>query len=89
MSASVCEHTHTLPIAHTLECVMEGSKPHYLLRTQAYPHAQGALHVTQHSEIFKHRIQTREPCQIAPLDMKYSGAADACQSGIFQIKLSG
>lgn len=49
---------------------------HYLPRTQAYPHAQGALHVTEHSEIFKHRIQTKKPCQIALLDMKYCGVVD-------------
>lgn len=53
---------------------------HYLPRTQAYPHAQGALHVTEHSEIFKHRIQMKKPCQIAPLDMKYSGAVDGART---------
>lgn len=70
---NACLSAHTR--AHTLRAQM-----HYLPRTQAYPHAQGALHVTQHSEIFKHRIQTQKPCQIALLDMKYSGAVDGASA---------
>lgn len=53
---------------------------HYLPRTQAYPHVRGALHVTEHSEIFKHHIQTKKPHQIALLDMKYQRAADGARA---------
>lgn len=68
MPALVCTHT-------TLR-LRKQRAVHYLPRTQAYPHAQGALHVTEHSEIFKRRIQTKKPCQIAQLHMKYSRAVD-------------
>ncbi len=72
MPALVC--THTTPRLRRQRAV------HYLPRTQAYPHARGALHVTEHSEIFKHRIQTKKPCQIALLDMKYSRAVDGARA---------
>lgn len=32
----------------------------YLSRTQAHPRARGALHVTEHGEIFKHQIQMKK-----------------------------
>lgn len=72
MPALVCTHT-------TLRLRRQRAV-HYLPRTQAYPHAQGALHVTEHSEIFKRRIQTKKPCQIAQLDMKYSRAVDGARA---------
>lgn len=60
MHARTCTHPQT---------VLEGERAlHYLPGTQAYPHAQGALHVTEQSEIFKHRIQRKKPPrQIAAL----------------------
>lgn len=73
---NACLSVHT----HTTLHLRQQRAVHYLPRTQAYPHAQGALHVTEHSEIFKHRIQTKKPCQIALLDMKYSRVVDGARA---------
>lgn len=64
---SALTHAHTHMHAH--QTVLEGKRAlHYLPGTQAYPYAQGALHVTEQSEIFKHRIQRKKPPrQIAAL----------------------
>lgn len=45
---------------HARLCLRRQHALHYLRRAQVYPHAQGALHVTQHREIFKHRIQRKK-----------------------------
>lgn len=71
--------TPALACTHTTLRLRRQRAVHYLPRTQAYPHAQGALHVTEHSEIFKHRIQMKKPCQIALLHMKYSRAVDGAR----------
>ena len=92
---SVYIHTHT----HTPHCVLEGcAQQHYLPWARVDPRARGALHVTQHSEIFKHHIQTKkQPCQTALDDTKYGRAVDGVRaeqvtsffSFLPQIKLSG
>lgn len=54
--------THARTHVHAPQTVLEGKRAsHYLPGTQAYPHAQGALHVTEQSEIFKQRIQRKKP----------------------------
>lgn len=68
--------TPALACRHTTLRLRRQRAVHYLPRTQADPRAQGALHVTEHSEIFKRRIQTKKPRQIAQLDVKCSGAVD-------------
>lgn len=83
--ALVYTHTHTY--THTTLCLTGLRTAHYLPRTQANPHAKGALHVTQHSEIFKHHIQTKKPCQTVLDDMKCGRAVDGVRAE--QVSLSG